>query len=109
MKIRSLDHAAVLVKDVANVRDGGEHTLALFLDQSRGLLEVLRPGQRVLVGVDVFAQVHRDDVGALRGEHPGVRTPLTACGSTDYGNLARHPAHRRRPSLRPSVCINDTH
>ena len=78
---------------VAHVGDRGEGALPFLLDQSRGLVEILRPGQRILVGLDVRAQVHRDDVGPLRGEHPCVRTPLTARGSADHGHLARHPAH----------------
>ena len=90
---------------VAHVRDLGERTLTLLLDEPRGLVEVLGPGQWVFVGFDVFAQVHRDDVGTLGGEHPRVRAPLTARGSADHRHLARDPAHRRS-FLRPSTKTN---
>ena len=57
---------------VADVGDLGERALALLLDQPRRLVEVLGPRERVLVGLDVRADVHGDDVGALGGEHPRV-------------------------------------
>src|SRR6202012_2188976 len=81
--------------------------LALFLDQTSGFVQVFRPGQRVLVGFDVLAQVDRDDVGALGGEHSCVRAPLPARGSTDYRDLACPPAHSRsllmRSTMRPTL------
>src|SRR5271168_352677 len=92
---------------VANIGDLGENALTLLLDQTSGFVEVFRAGQRVLVGFDVFAQIDRDDVGALGGEHPRVRAPLSARGSTDYRDLARHPAHSRpllmRSTMRPTL------
>ena len=78
---------------VPHVGDRGEGALPFLLDQSRGLVEVLRSGQRILVGFNVRTQVHRNNVGPLRGKHACVRTPLTARGSADHGHLARHPAH----------------
>ena len=71
--------------------------LPFLLDQPGGLVEVLGPGQRVLVGLDVLADVDGDDVGALGGEQLRVRPALTPRGSADQRDLARHPAHRRPP------------
>ena len=53
---------------VADVGDLGVHALAFLLDQPGGLVEVLRPRERILVGLDVLADVHGDDVGALGGK-----------------------------------------
>ena len=80
---------------VTDVGDLGDDALALLLDQTRGFVEIFRPGQRVLVRFDVLAQVHRDDVGALGGEHSRMRAALTTRGSADYRDLACHPAHSR--------------
>ena len=69
-----LGHAAVESRrqrrPVADVGNLGVDALAFFLDQARGFVEILRPGQRVLVGLDVFTEVDRDDVGTLGGERP---------------------------------------
>ncbi len=78
---------------VTDVGDGGERPLTFLFDEPGGFIEVLGPGQRVFVGVDVLAQVHRDNVGALRGQHPRVRTPLTTPGAADERYLVRHPSH----------------
>ena len=44
---------------IADVSDLRERAPALLLDQSSGLVEVLGPRQRVLVGLDVFTQCPR--------------------------------------------------
>ena len=59
---------------VADVGDLGVRALALLLDQPGGLVEVLGPRERVLVGLDVFADVHGDDVGALGGQQSARAT-----------------------------------
>ena len=59
-------------RTVADVGDLGERALALLLDQPGGLVEILGPRERVLVGLDVLADVHGDDVGALGGQQPRV-------------------------------------
>src|SRR2546430_582171 len=108
---RSCQHRAV-----TNVSDRGDRALPFLLDEPRGLVKILRPGQRVLVGLDVCAQVHRDDVGALCGKHSRVRPPLTARGSADHSDFARYSAHRRsfrtlsneRPALRPRAIRDKT-
>ena len=43
-----------------------------LFDEPHGLVEILGTGERVFVGLDVLAQVHGDDVGALGGEQPRV-------------------------------------
>ncbi len=57
---------------VTDVGDLGVRALALLLDQPGCLVEVLGPRERILVGLDVFADVDGDDVGALGGKHPCV-------------------------------------
>ncbi len=57
---------------VADVGDLGVHPLAFLFDQPGCLVEVLGPRERILVGFDVFADVHGDDVGALGGKRPCV-------------------------------------
>ena len=82
---------------VADVGDLGVDTPAFLLHESRGLVEVLRSGERVLVGRDVLADVDGDDVGAFRGEQLRMRPALTPGGSADQRYLALDPAHRRPP------------
>ena len=55
---------------VADIGDCRDHALPFLLDQPGGLVQIFGPRQRVLVGLDVLADVHRDDVGALSGQHP---------------------------------------
>src|ERR1700712_18075 len=57
---------------VTDVGDHGKGSAAFLLHQTCGLIEVLRPGQRVVVGGDVLAQIDGDDVGALGGQKSGV-------------------------------------
>jgi hypothetical protein len=89
---------------VADVRDLGVGALTLLLDQSGGLVEVLRPRQRILVARDVRADVDGDDVRALGSEQLGVRSTLTTRRSADQRHLAGYPAHRRT-SIRSLVCL----
>ena len=96
-------------RPVPDVGDRGDDALTLLLDETSGFVEVFRPGQWVLVGLDVLAEIHGDDVGALGGEHARVRTSLTTRGSTDYRDLACHPAHTRslliRSTTRPTLAL----
>src|ERR1700733_469448 len=78
---------------VPNIGYRGESALPLLLDQPRRLVEILRPRQRILIGFDVRAQIHRNDVCALGGQHSRVRAPLTPRSAADHGYLARYPAH----------------
>jgi len=75
---------------VTNIGDLSEGALALLLDQPSRLLEVLGPRERVLVGRDVRADVHCDDVGAFCRQHLRVRPPLASRRSADQHDLARY-------------------
>ncbi len=96
---------------VADVGDRRVDPLPFLLDQARGLFEVLGPSQGVLVGLDVFAQVDGDDVGALCRQHPRVGPTLAPRGTADDRYFAGYPAHfrplarclRARSALRPNV------
>ena len=57
---------------VPDVGDLGVRPLAFLLHQSGGLVEVLGPRERILVGLDVVADVDRDDVGTLGGQQSRV-------------------------------------
>ena len=59
-------------RSVADVGDLGVRALSLLLHQPGRLVEILGPRERVLVGLDVRADVDGDDVGALGGKHPRV-------------------------------------
>ena len=61
---------------VADVGDLGVRALAFLFDQPRGLVEVLGPRERILVGLDVLADVDGDDVGALGGQQSARVTAL---------------------------------
>ena len=65
----------------------------LRLDQPDGLLQVVRPGQRVLDRGDVAAQVDRDDVGALPGQPHRVAAALAARRARDEGDFALDTSH----------------
>ena len=59
---------------VADVGDLGVRALAFLLDQPRSLVEVLGPRERILVGLDVLADVDGDDVGTFGGEQSAHAT-----------------------------------
>ena len=83
---------------VADIGDLGVRTPAFLLYQPRRLVEVLGPGERILVGLDVCADVDGDDVGTFCGEQLRVRSALSPRRTTDQRYLALDPAHRRPPS-----------
>ena len=97
VEVTELGHAAIdrrrQGRAVADVGDLGVSALAFLLHQPGCLVEILRPCERILVGLDVLADVHGDDVGALGGQQSCMRPPLTSRGSADQRHLARHPAH----------------
>jgi hypothetical protein len=59
-----------------------------FFDQVDGLVEVLACGHRIGDGVDLIAQIERDDVRTLLGEPNRVRAALAPRGASDECNLA---------------------
>ena len=77
---------------VADVGDNREGVAAFLLDQACGLVQILGPGQRIVVGGDVLAQVDRDDVGALGGQQSRVRPALPARRTGDDGDFALNSA-----------------
>ena len=79
----------------------GDDPLAGLLDQPGGLLEVLRRGHRVADGLEVLAEVDRDDVGALFGQPDRMTAALSAGGAGDECDLAFNASHCR--SLRPLI------
>jgi hypothetical protein len=81
-------------RGVADVGLRNHYSLTGFLDQPRGLVEILPGGHRVADGVDVAADVDRDDVGALLGQPDGVTPALATARSRDECDLARYPALR---------------
>src|ERR1700760_1338322 len=91
---------------IPDVGDRGDDALAFLLDQTGGFVEVFRSGKRILVGLDVFAQVDRDDVGTLGGEHSRVRTSLAAGGATDDRHFARYSAHSRCLLMRSTMWLS---
>ena len=62
-----------------------------------GLGEIGVRGAVVLDGLEVAADVERDDVGALLREPYGVATALTACRAGDQSDLALDPSHSVSP------------
>ena len=75
------------LRGIAYVGLGGDDAPAGLLDEGGRLLEVLRRGHRVADGVDVLAQVHRDDVGAFFGQPDRVAAALPARCPGDEGDL----------------------
>ena len=67
----------------------------VFSTKLGGLLEIFRGGQRVADGLDVFAEVDGDDVGALFGQPNRVAAALAACGAGDECDLAFNASHGR--------------
>ena len=66
----------------------GDDASIELLDRSLGLGQVLGRAQRVVVRVDLRADVDGDDVRALLGHPNGMRSALSACRSGDEGDLA---------------------
>ena len=66
----------------------GDDASIQFLDRPLGLRQVLGRAQRVVVRVDLPADVDGDDVGALLRHPNGVRSALSACRPGDEGDLA---------------------
>ena len=65
----------------------------VFSTSLRGLLEVLRSRHRVADGVDVAADVDRDDVGALFGEPDRVATALPTAAPVTNATLPCNASH----------------
>ena len=65
----------------------------VFSTNCGGLLEVFRRGHRVADGVEVLAQVDRDDVGAFLGEPDRVAAALSARGAGDECDFPLNASH----------------
>lgn len=78
---------------IPDVRLAGDDPPAELLHLPHRLVQVRLGGQRVAVGRDVRAQVHGDDVGALRGEPDRMGPALTARGPGDEDDLVLHSTH----------------
>ena len=74
---------------VTDVDLGGVDPTVVSLHQVRGLGQILRRGGGDQIhGVDLLADVDRDDVGTLLGQSHRVRTALTARRAGDERDLA---------------------
>ena len=79
-------HRGLQLGQVAYVGDDGHDLAAGGLDQPCGLVEIGFGPQRVGNRVDIGADVHGDDVGALFGQRHGVAATLAARGAGDDGD-----------------------
>lgn len=70
----------------------GVRLLARLLHHESGLFEVPRRRQRVLVGLDVMADVEQDDGGTLLVQLHGVAAALAASTVRDQNYFSLYPA-----------------
>jgi hypothetical protein len=70
-----------------HVDDRGVHAHTFLLCQACGLVQILRPGQRVGVALQIGADIERDDVGALAGQVHRMRPALSTGSTRDHRNL----------------------
>ena len=82
---------------VADVRLPGDNPAVQVLDRFGGLLQILRRGERVQVGLDLLADIDGDDVGALFGEADGMAPTLAAPRPGDECNLPFQPTCHGSP------------
>ena len=82
---------------VTNVGLAGHDATALFLDQAHRLVEIGRTGEGVRDGVDVFAQVHGDDVHPVFSQGHGVRASLPPSRTSDERNFSLETFHGFSP------------
>src|SRR5437588_8222214 len=74
---------------VTDIDLGGVDAAVVSLDQVGGFSQILRRGGGDQIhGVDLLADVHRDDVGAFLRQPHRVRTALTTGRTGDERNLA---------------------
>ena len=73
------------VADVGLLRDDPP---VLGFDEACGFFQVLGGGEGVGVGLDLFAQIDRDDVGALLRHAQGVATALPSRSAGDERDLS---------------------
>ena len=78
---------------VAHVGLTGNDASALLLDEPDGLIEVLGAGVGIVDGVDVAADVQRDDVGAVGGKSGRMCATLASGRSGDEGDFAVQITH----------------
>ena len=57
---------------VADVGHSDVRPATFFFDEARGFLEVVEPCQRILIRLDVGAEIETNDVRALRGEQSSM-------------------------------------
>ena len=73
---------------VAHVGLTGDDASALLLDELDGLVKILGTGIGVVDGIDVTADVERNDVRAVRRESHRMRATLASSRSGDEGDFA---------------------
>ena len=73
-------------REVSDVGNHGHHLAAGVSHQLRGFVRSDLVAQRVRDRVDIGADVHRDDVGALFSERDGVAAALAAGRPGDHGD-----------------------
>ena len=83
---------------VADVGLAGDDTSAFLLDELGGLVEVLGARVGIVDGVDVAADVERDDVRPVRREPDRMRAALASRRSGDEGDFAVQISHGFRSS-----------
>ena len=104
-------HARLELGKISHVRDDRHHPPTGGGDQAHGLSEVVLGAERVRNRVDVGADIHPDDVGALFGERYRVTAALAAgCAGDDGDGVVEfsHGRQRTRRALKgPAPCCRD--
>jgi hypothetical protein len=89
VRLRYVARSAPLAgRTVADVGVAGDDARPGVLDELDGGGEILRCRQRIGNAGDLLAQIHRDDVGACRGQSDRVGAALASGRAGDEGDFA---------------------